>query len=195
MAEKTTVIGEKTKVSGNLEGDEDLLVKGRVEGNIKLSKTLHVESGGIVVADVDVKDCVLAGVVVGDITASDSVHITNGGRMVGDIKAPRVIIVSGAAFRGRVDMGDMESERSERPRKQKIEVEDRTPASKKPGKEEKPAAAIAGMDFGGRKPPAVTNRPAARAAVAPRVASAGGGKQPAPPAPPLPGGKRALKKK
>src|SRR5262252_10242958 len=101
MADKTTIIGEKTKVSGN----------------IKLSKTLHVETGGIIVADVDVKDCVVAGVVVGDITASDSVHITNGGRMVGDIKAPRVIIVAGAAFRGRVDMGDMESERAERPRK------------------------------------------------------------------------------
>jgi cytoskeletal protein CcmA (bactofilin family) len=194
MGEKNTIIGEKTKVSGNLEGDEDLLVKGRVEGNIKLSKTLHVESGGIIVADVDVKDCVVAGVVVGDITASDSVHITDGGRMVGDIKAPRVIIVAGAAFRGRVDMGDMESERSERPRRQKIEVEDRT--STTPKKEEKPAAAIAGMDFGGRKPPAVSSvRPAARPAVAPRVASAAGGKSPAPPAPPLPGGKRTLKKK
>jgi cytoskeletal protein CcmA (bactofilin family) len=188
MADKTTVIGEKTKVSGNLEGDEDLLVKGRVEGNIKLSKTLHVESGGIIVADVDVKDCVVAGVVVGDITASDSVHITNGGRMVGDIKAPRVIIVAGAAFRGRVDMGDMESERSERPRKQKIEVEDRTAAPAKKEKEKEKPAAIAGMDFGGRKPPAV------RPAVAPRVASAAGGKS-APPAPPLPGGKRHLKKK
>jgi len=189
MADKTTVIGEKTKVSGSLEGDEDLLVKGRVEGNIKLSKTLHVESGGIIVADVDVKDCVVAGVVVGDIIASDSVHITNGGRMVGDIKAPRVIIVAGAAFRGRVDMGDMESERSERPRKApKIEVEDRTAAPAKKKEEKEKPAAIAGMDFGGRKPPAV------RAAVAPRVASAAGGKS-APPAPPLPGGKRHLKKK
>ena len=192
MADKTTtVIGEKTKISGALEGDEDLLVKGRVEGNIKLTKTLHVEAGGIIVADVDVKDCVVAGVIVGDVTASDSVHITNGGRMVGDIKAPRVIIVSGAAFRGRVDMGDMEAERSERPRKQKIEVEDRT-TTKKPVKEEKPAAAIAGMDFGGRKPPIV--RPSARGAVAPRVASAGG-KPPAPPAPSIPGGKRSIKKK
>jgi cytoskeletal protein CcmA (bactofilin family) len=185
MADKQTVIGEKTKVSGNLEGDEDLVVKGRVEGNVKLTKTLHVESGGVVVADVDVKDCVIAGAVVGDIIASDSVHITNGGKMVGDIKAPRVIIVSGAAFRGRIDMGDMEAEPRERPKRQKIEVEDRTAAPAKKEKEkEKPAASIAGMDFGGRKPPAV------RAAVAPRV-----GKQPAPPAPSIPGGKRTIKKK
>src|SRR5262249_45968305 len=124
MAEKTTVIGEKTKVSGNLEGDEDLVVKGRVEGNIKLSKTLHIESGGIVVANVDVKDCVVSGVVVGDVIASDSVHVTNGGRMVGDIKAPRVIIVAGAAFRGRVDMGDMESDRADRPARKALPREE-----------------------------------------------------------------------
>ena len=189
MADKQTVIGEKTKVSGNLEGDEDLVVKGRVEGNVKLSKTLHVEAGGIVVADVDVKDCVVSGAVVGDIIASDSVHITNGGKMVGDIKAPRVIIVSGAAFRGRIDMGDMEAEPRERPKRQKIEVEDRTEKAAAKKDKEKAPAAIAGMDFGGRKPPAV------RSAVAPRVASAGGGKQPAPPAPSIPGGKRAIKKK
>src|SRR5262249_39329452 len=98
--------------------------------------------------------------------------------MVGDIKAPRVIIVAGAAFRGRVDMGDMESERAERPRKApKIEVEDRTTTtSKKKDEKEKPAG-NAGMDFGGRKPPAV------RAAVAPRAGHAGGAQPAAPAAP------------
>src|ERR1041385_7138132 len=111
---KQTIIGQRSKVAGSLQGDEDLLVKGRVEGNIRLTKTLHVEAGGIVVADVNVKDCVVAGVVVGDITASDRVHIVDGGKMVGDINAPRVIIVAGAAFRGRVDMGDLESERPAR---------------------------------------------------------------------------------
>src|SRR5206468_3790975 len=89
---------------------QTITISGQVTGNIRLTKTLRVEAGGIVVADVNVKDCVVAGVVVGDVTASDSVHINDGGRMVGDINAPRVIIVAGASFRGRVDMGDMESE-------------------------------------------------------------------------------------
>jgi cytoskeletal protein CcmA (bactofilin family) len=186
MADKMTVIGERTKVSGNLEGDEDLQVKGRVEGSIKLSKTLHVEAGGILVADVDVKDCMISGIVVGDVTASDSVHITNGGRMVGDIRAPRVIIVAGAAFRGRVDMGDMDAEDAKpRARAEKPRIE-------KPVESHKPAMIVR---------PNLPPRPAAQpAAVAPRVATAaaaagGGGKQPAPPAPQLPGGKKAIKKK
>src|SRR5438874_4367986 len=47
-------------------------------------------------------------VVVGHIHATDSVELTREGRMVGDIRAPRVIIVDGASFRGRVDMGEVE---------------------------------------------------------------------------------------
>ena len=36
------------------------------------------------------------------------IHITEEGRVVGDISAPRVILDEGAAFRGNVDMGDLE---------------------------------------------------------------------------------------
>jgi hypothetical protein len=38
------------------------------------------------------------------------VEITKEGRMVGDIAAPRVIIVDGASFRGRIDMGEVDVE-------------------------------------------------------------------------------------
>jgi cytoskeletal protein CcmA (bactofilin family) len=106
-----TVIGESILISGNLEGDEDLTIRGRVEGSVRLQRTLIVEASGIVKADVTVKDAIISGVVVGNVNASDSVQITAEGRMVGDLSAPRVIIVDGASFRGRVDMGDLEGER------------------------------------------------------------------------------------
>jgi hypothetical protein len=52
---------------------------------------------------------------VGNVTASESVEITKEGRMVGDISAPRVIIVDGASFRGRIDMGEFEVREGEKP--------------------------------------------------------------------------------
>src|SRR5512140_1172589 len=112
----STIIGESILISGSLNGDEDLTVRGRVEGTLALTKTLLVEPTGIVKAEVQVKNCVIAGVVVGNVTATESVEITNQGRMVGDITAPRVIIVDGASFRGRIDMGevDVEGEREVR---------------------------------------------------------------------------------
>ena len=112
----TTIIGESILISGSLNGDEDLTVRGRVEGTLTLTKTLVVEPTGIVKAEVQVRNCVIAGVVVGNVTATESVEITKEGRMVGDIAAPRVIIVDGASFRGRIDMGevDVEGERVSR---------------------------------------------------------------------------------
>jgi cytoskeletal protein CcmA (bactofilin family) len=111
----TTSIGESIFINGSLNGDEDLTVDGRVEGTLTLTKTLVVGPKGIVKAEVQVKNCVISGVVVGNVAASESVEITKEGRMVGDIAAPRVIIVDGASFRGRVDMGDLELPRGERP--------------------------------------------------------------------------------
>src|SRR5688572_6871130 len=108
MADPITIIGAKTKISGNLQGDEDLQVEGRLEGSLTLSRTLTIEEGGVVVADVNVRTLVVSGIMVGNVNATESVHILEGGRVVGDIAAPRVIIVDGASFRGQVDMGDLE---------------------------------------------------------------------------------------
>jgi cytoskeletal protein CcmA (bactofilin family) len=102
-----TVIGPSILINGKLTGDEDLTVRGRVEGELSLTKTLIVEPSGVVKANVTVKNAVVSGVVVGNIQASESVELTQEGRMVGDIRAPRVIIVDGASFRGRVDMGEL----------------------------------------------------------------------------------------
>lgn len=155
----TTIIGESILISGSLNGDEDLTVRGRVEGTLTLTKTLSVEPSGIVKAEVQVRNCVIAGAVVGNVTATESVEITKEGRMVGDINAPRVIIVDGASFRGRIDMGEVEVE-GERP----------------PARLSRPAVSAAR--------PAL--RPGARAnekKVEEKVAAPAAPKPPAPPAP------------
>jgi cytoskeletal protein CcmA (bactofilin family) len=113
---ESTIIGPSILISGKLSGDEDLTVRGRVEGELSLTKTLIVEPSGIVKANVQVRNAIISGVVVGNIGATESVELTREGRMVGDINSPRVIIVDGASFRGRVDMGSAEPRpASERP--------------------------------------------------------------------------------
>ncbi len=146
-----TIIGKSVQVRGNLSGDEDLHVLGRVEGSLELDRTLVVAESGVVKAEVSVRNAVVSGVVVGNIQASESVEITREGRMVGDIAAPRVIIVDGASFRGNVDMGDVANmpvrlPRRERPQPTPVARGDKGPAKGKPAKapekveEKKPAA-------------------------------------------------------
>ena len=134
----TTIIGESILISGSLNGDEDLTVRGRVEGTLTLTKTLVVEPTGVVKAEVQVKNCVIAGVIVGNVTATESVEITNEGRMVGDIAAPRVIIVDGASFRGRIDMGEVDIDGERLPATSSSRPAPRPPMARLPAAPPKP---------------------------------------------------------
>jgi cytoskeletal protein CcmA (bactofilin family) len=106
MAEKQTMIGPETRIAGEVRGEEDLLVRGRVEGKISLTETLTIDEGGIVQADVEVKVLVVSGVLVGSIRASESVRFTDKARVVGDVNTPKFVMDAGAAYRGRIDMGE-----------------------------------------------------------------------------------------
>jgi cytoskeletal protein CcmA (bactofilin family) len=107
-----TVIGPTITINGKLSGDEDLTVRGRVEGELTLTKVLIVEQSGIVKANVSAKNAIISGVVVGNVRATESVELTKEGRMVGDILAPRVILVDGASFRGKIEMGEVAAARA-----------------------------------------------------------------------------------
>src|SRR5215470_3642319 len=186
VASGNTVIGPSILINGKLTGDEDLTVRGRVEGELSLTKTLIVEPSGVVKANVTVKNAVVSGVVVGNIQATESVELTQEGRMVGDIRAPRVIIVDGASFRGRVDMGELPPGRS-LPERTTPRAQLRPSVRSLPAPPPRPAAATA-------------TRPGAAAATATRPGAAGGKKpgagmpgivrtesaRPAPPPPPAP---------
>lgn len=192
MADPITIIGARTKISGNLKGDEDLQVDGRLEGTLSLSKTLTVAPEGIVVADVDVLHLVVGGVLVGNVRATESVQILESGRMVGDITSPRVIIVDGASFRGQVDMGELDVARAEeRPaaRRESADRPARTAPASAPRPVARPSAAPA-PQAASQKAPAPAQRPASAprpVAVASKPAAATPTAKPAPaPAAPKP---------
>ena len=103
-AASTCVIGAKTRIKGDLTGDENITVDGQVEGNIKITRDLRVGPGGSVKANVSAQSIVIAGELVGDCQATQRVQIDATGRMTGNIRAPRVVIVEGASFRGNSDM-------------------------------------------------------------------------------------------
>lgn len=113
-ASDNTVIGPSIVINGKLSGDEDLTVRGRLEGELALTRTLIIEPSGVVKANVNVKNAVISGAVVGNVDAVESVELTKEGRMVGDIRSPRVILVDGASLRGRIDMGEVSGQRGEK---------------------------------------------------------------------------------
>ena len=183
MADKETIIGADTRISGEVRGDEDLIVRGRIDGKVQLSQTLTVEKGGVVQADVDVRSLVVSGTVVGAIVASESVRLLATARVVGDLAAPRVTMELGAAYRGKVDMGDIEAARAA----VSARVVQRPVSVEKPAvRPAPPKMATPGKAMAASKPAAtVAARPATPAAAPasppafPRVAGTAGAVAPA----------------
>lgn len=107
MSERPTVttIGKSIVINGELSGDEELVIEGRVEGDIKLNQhALTVGGHGKVRANIVAKSVVVAGEMWGDIKAAENVDIRSTGSVECDIRAPRVAVALGARFRGAIDM-------------------------------------------------------------------------------------------
>lgn len=104
VSEAPCTIGPRITVRGSLVGDEDVVVQGRVEGNIALSANLHVAEPGLVTADIEADSVDIRGQVEGDIVAAEGITLREGARVVGNLRAPRVEIADGAQFKGSVEM-------------------------------------------------------------------------------------------
>jgi cytoskeletal protein CcmA (bactofilin family) len=104
VADATGVIGKGIEIKGTLSGAGDLVVEGRVEGEISLKNMLTIEESGEVRADVEVVSILVNGRMSGNIEASDKVQVSSTARVVGDIKAPRVVLEDGARFKGSIEM-------------------------------------------------------------------------------------------
>jgi cytoskeletal protein CcmA (bactofilin family) len=108
------VIGPKIKIVGELSGDEDVLVEGQLEGEIRITRDLRVGTGGVVKAKVAAQSIIVSGEIVGDCEASGRVELQSTGKLTGNIRAPKIVIAEGAMFRGNSDMSAKKDERKEK---------------------------------------------------------------------------------
>jgi cytoskeletal protein CcmA (bactofilin family) len=103
-SERVSVLGPTLHFKGELHADEELLIKGRIEGSITHSQRVTVCPEGTVTANVRAQMIVVEGTVTGDLQAEKSVMVRETARLRGNITAPSVSIVEGAQFNGGIDM-------------------------------------------------------------------------------------------
>lgn len=98
-------IGQSICIRGELTGDEDLTIEGRVEGKIDLKEhNLTIGPKGRIQAEITAKTVIVRGEVAGNVHAGEKVELAETGRVTGDIVSPRIVIADGARFKGTVDM-------------------------------------------------------------------------------------------
>ncbi len=103
--EGITTIGKGVVIEGEVKGDEDLVVDGKVDGMIELPQhVLTVGPTGRVKAQLSAKSVVVLGKVNGTIQASELVRIGETGSVEGRIASSRLVVAVGARLQGRVDV-------------------------------------------------------------------------------------------
>lgn len=104
-------IGASIHINGDVTGDEDLIIQGRVEGtinlkghNVVISKTAKVK------ANVEANQIVVEGELAGDMNGNEKVIIRATGNVYGNIIAPRVTLEDGALFKGSIEMEPLQAQ-------------------------------------------------------------------------------------
>jgi len=99
------ILSNDVHIKGSVRFTNDLLVDGRIEGEISSDGALTVAENAHIKAEISTKSVVIYGKVHGNITCTDQVEIKASAEMVGDVKAGTLSIEPGAIFVGKSEVG------------------------------------------------------------------------------------------
>jgi cytoskeletal protein CcmA (bactofilin family) len=99
-------IGKSITIKGDLKGNEDLSIEGKVEGKVELpNNQLTIGANGVVKAEINAKAIIVIGHVSGNINGTERVEIQATGVVDGDVTSPRLVVAEGAVLNGAIHMG------------------------------------------------------------------------------------------
>lgn len=97
-----TVVDHGITLQGDIVSDENIRVRGRVEGNVATSGTVVIEPKGAVLGEITAENLILEGSLEGRVTVARKFELRPSGRMRGDIRAAVVAIAEEAFLQGKV---------------------------------------------------------------------------------------------
>jgi cytoskeletal protein CcmA (bactofilin family) len=101
---KAAVLGPTLRFKGELSAEEDFILQGSLEGSISNPQCVTIGTEGTVIGDIRARVITVDGKIEGDLHGGESVIVHQTGHVTGNIFAPRVGIIEGAYFSGRIEM-------------------------------------------------------------------------------------------
>lgn len=92
-------------IKGVVKFQHDLIVDGKIEGEIQSTGNLTVGENARIKAEIKTGTVIVYGKVHGNLTASDRVELKSSAEVLGDIKAKTITIEAGAIFVGKSTVG------------------------------------------------------------------------------------------
>ncbi len=96
-----TVIGNKTRIKGDIKSSGAVRVDGRVDGSVSGNDGVIVGESGTINGNVRCKDAVVGGRIEGNLYAKNKVELLRTACVQGDISYGRLLMEEGVQFEGR----------------------------------------------------------------------------------------------
>jgi len=99
------VIGSTISIKGDLVGEENLSIEGRLEGKIESRHhSVTIGKSGWIKGDIYGKVITVGGTVEGNLYGEEQLIVRQSGTIRGNIVSPRVVLEDGSNFKGSIDM-------------------------------------------------------------------------------------------
>lgn len=99
------VLSSDVEIKGSVKFSDDLVIDGKIEGDISSNGNLTIGENARIKAEVKTGTIIVYGKVHGNLTATDRVELKASAEVVGDIKAKTLAIEAGAIFVGKSTVG------------------------------------------------------------------------------------------
>jgi|UPI0002E7EE31 cytoskeletal protein CcmA (bactofilin family) len=107
------MIGQGTKIVGDVETNGDIRIDGHIEGNVNSKGKVVIGSNGMIKGEVICSNAELAGSLNGKINVSELLSLKASSKVNGDIKTGKLNIEPGAIFSGTCNMGNQQTATSQ----------------------------------------------------------------------------------
>src|SRR5947208_1127871 len=98
------ILSSDVEIKGTIKFQKELLIDGKVEGEINSDGALTVGENADIRAEVKTKSITIYGKVSGNVTVSERCELKSKCTLQGDLKAARLIIEEGATFIGKSEV-------------------------------------------------------------------------------------------
>lgn len=99
-----TIVGPSVEVEGDFSSKGNMVVQGTVSGNVRTAKSLRVEQGAKILANVHAENAKISGEIRGNVKIVQTLELTPSAVVVGDVEAATLIVAPGAILHGKCSM-------------------------------------------------------------------------------------------
>ena len=106
----STILSPNTKIQGNIEGDESLVIRGFCKGDVTSKGLVWLDKGGKIQGKIKSPYVIIDGELIGNIESAERVELRTDSRMTGNVETENLAIAEGAVFEGEIHMPKREKD-------------------------------------------------------------------------------------